>query len=87
MDGWPQKAYSYAVAHPNNVSKLVIMDYIFAGFLPPEFDQNGPSWFAFHQVPNLLESLVQGKEREYLSWFLLLKAAHPAPITLSLNMD
>jgi pimeloyl-ACP methyl ester carboxylesterase len=64
-----QTAYSYAAAHPDNVSKLVIMEYIFAGFLPPEFGQNGPWWFAFHQVPNLPEVLVQGKEREYLSWF------------------
>jgi hypothetical protein len=36
------------------------MDYIFAGFLPPEFGQNGPWWFAFHQVPDLPEALVQG---------------------------
>lgn len=39
------------------------------GFLPPEFGQNGPWWFAFHQTPNLSEALVQDKEREYLSWF------------------
>jgi pimeloyl-ACP methyl ester carboxylesterase len=64
-----QTAYSYAATHSNNVSKLVIMDYIFAGFLPPEFGQNGPWWFAFHQTPNLPEALVQDKEREYLSWF------------------
>jgi pimeloyl-ACP methyl ester carboxylesterase len=81
MDGWPQKAYSYAVAHPNNVSKLVIMDFIFAGFLPPEFGQKGPSWFAFHQVPNLPETLVQGKEREYLSWFYKGLAYNPDAIT------
>jgi triacylglycerol esterase/lipase EstA (alpha/beta hydrolase family) len=29
-----QTAYSYAAAHPNNVSKLVIMDFIFPGFVP-----------------------------------------------------
>jgi len=29
-----QTAYSYAAAHPNNVSKLVIMDFIFPGFIP-----------------------------------------------------
>src|SRR6478672_11000825 len=39
-----QTAYSYAATHPNNVSKLVIMDYIFPGFLPPQFGQNGPWW-------------------------------------------
>ena len=51
-----QTAYSYAAAHPNNVSKLVIMDFIFPGFIPPEFGENGPWWFTFHQTPNLPES-------------------------------
>ncbi len=75
-----QTAYSYAPAHPNNVTKLVIMDYIFAGFLPPEFGENGPWWFAFHQTPNLPEALVQGKEREYLSWFYKGLAYNPDAI-------
>ena len=76
-----QTAYSYAAAHPNNVSKLVIMEYIFAGFLPPELGENGPWWFSFHQVPNLPETLVQGKEREYLSWFYKGIAYNPNAIT------
>jgi pimeloyl-ACP methyl ester carboxylesterase len=57
-----QTAYSYAAAHPNNVSKLVIMDSAFPGFLPPEFSGNGPWWFAFHQTSDLPEALVEGKE-------------------------
>jgi pimeloyl-ACP methyl ester carboxylesterase len=76
-----QTAFSFAAAHPNNVSKLVIMDYIFAGFLPPAFGQNGPWWFSFHQVPDLPEALVQGKEREYLSWFYEGLAYNPEAIT------
>jgi pimeloyl-ACP methyl ester carboxylesterase len=76
-----QTAYSYAATHPNNVSKLVIMDYIFAGFLPPEFDLNGPWWFAFHQVPNLPEAIVKGHEREYLSWFYKGLAFNPNAVT------
>jgi pimeloyl-ACP methyl ester carboxylesterase len=76
-----QTAYSYAAIHPDNVSRLVIMDYIFAGFLPPEFGQNGPWWFAFHQTPNLPESIIQGKEREYLSWFYKNLAYNPEAIT------
>jgi pimeloyl-ACP methyl ester carboxylesterase len=59
-----QTAFSYAEIHPNNVSKLVIMDYIFPGFPPPQFGQNGPWWFIFHQVPNIPEFLVEGKERD-----------------------
>jgi pimeloyl-ACP methyl ester carboxylesterase len=76
-----QTAFSYAETHPNNVSKLVIMDYIFSGFLPPQFGQNGPWWFTFHQVPNLPEFLVEGKEREYISSFVKMLAYNPSAIT------
>jgi pimeloyl-ACP methyl ester carboxylesterase len=76
-----QTAYSYAAAHPNNVSKLVIMDFPFPGFLPPEFGENGPWWFAFQQTPNLPEALVEGKEREYVSWFFKGLAYNPSAIT------
>jgi pimeloyl-ACP methyl ester carboxylesterase len=65
-----QTAYSYAATHPNNVSKLVIMDYIFAGFLPPEFGQNGPWWFAFHQVLNLPETLYKVKSENTFLGFI-----------------
>ena len=76
-----QTAYSYAAAHPNNVSKLVIMDFPFPGFLPPEFGENGPWWFAFYQVPDLPEALLEGKEREYISWFMKGLAYNPSAIT------
>jgi pimeloyl-ACP methyl ester carboxylesterase len=76
-----QTAYSYAAAHPNNVTKLVIMDFPFPGFLPPEFGENGPWWFAFQQTPNLPEALVEGKEREYISWFFKGLAYNPSAIT------
>ena len=76
-----QTAYSYAAAHRNNVTKLVIMDFPFPGFLPPEFGENGPWWFAFQQTPNLPEALVEGKEREYISWFFKGLAYNPSAIT------
>jgi pimeloyl-ACP methyl ester carboxylesterase len=76
-----QTAYSYATDHPTNVSKLVLMDFPFPGFLPASFGQNGPWWFAFQQVPNLPESLVQGKEREYISWFFQGLAYNPSAVT------
>lgn len=57
------------------------MDYIFPGFLPPQFGQNGPWWFTFHQVPNLPEFLVEGKEREYISSFVKMLAYNPSAIT------
>jgi pimeloyl-ACP methyl ester carboxylesterase len=76
-----QTAYSYAAAHPNNVSKLVIMDFIFPGFIPQSFGSNGPWWFSFHQTPDIPEALVQGKEREYLTWFYKGLAYNPYAIT------
>jgi pimeloyl-ACP methyl ester carboxylesterase len=76
-----QTAFSYAANHPDNVTKLVIMDFPFPGFLPPEFGENGPWWFAFHQTPDLPEALVEGKEREYISWFLKGLAYNPSAIT------
>jgi pimeloyl-ACP methyl ester carboxylesterase len=76
-----QTAYSYAAAHPNNVSKLVLMDFPFPGFLPTAFGQNGPWWFAFYQTPDIPETLIDGKEREYLSWFYRGLAYNPEAIT------
>jgi pimeloyl-ACP methyl ester carboxylesterase len=76
-----QTAYSYAAAHPNNVSKLVLMDFPFPGFLPPEFGTNGPWWFAFYQTPDIPEALLEGKEREYISSFMKGLAYNPSAIT------
>jgi pimeloyl-ACP methyl ester carboxylesterase len=73
-----QTAYSYAADHPSNVSNLVIMDFPFPGFLPASFGQNGPWWFAFSQVPDLLELLIHGKEKEYISWFFKELAYNPS---------
>lgn len=76
-----QPAYSYAAAHPNNVSKLVLMDFAFPGFLPPEFGPNGPWWFSFYQTPDVPEYLIEGKEKEYLSWFIRGLEYNPTAIT------
>jgi pimeloyl-ACP methyl ester carboxylesterase len=75
-----QTAYSYAAAHPNNVSKLVIMDFTFPGYMPPP-GSTGRWWVSFHQTPDIPEALVQGKEKEYLSWFYKGLAYNPSAIT------
>jgi pimeloyl-ACP methyl ester carboxylesterase len=72
-------AYSYAAAHPNNVSKLVILDAPVPGFFPPGAE-DCCWWFTFHQTPDVSETLTAGKEREYLSWFYKL-AYNPEAIT------
>jgi len=74
-----QTAYSYATIHPNNVSKLVILDVPLAGFSPPGLE-NCCWWFSFHQTPDIPEALTAGKEREYLSWFYRF-AYNPEAIT------
>jgi pimeloyl-ACP methyl ester carboxylesterase len=75
-----QTAYSYAAAHPNNVSKLVIMEFAFPGFFPPGFE-GITWWFGFHQTPDIPEMLTFGKEKEYLSWFYKGLAYNPYAIT------
>jgi pimeloyl-ACP methyl ester carboxylesterase len=70
-------AYSYAASHPNNVSKLVILD---VPPLPPPGFENCCWWFRFHQTPDVPEALTAGKEREYLSWFYRF-AYNPEAIT------
>jgi pimeloyl-ACP methyl ester carboxylesterase len=75
-----QTAYSYAVAHPNNVSKLAVVDFIFPGSLYEELITE-PWWFAFHRTLDLPEALVAGNEREYLSWFYRQLAYNPYSIS------
>lgn len=57
------------------------MDFIFPGFIPREFGENGPWQTAFHQTTNLPESIVEGKERQYLLWFYNGLAYNPDAIT------
>ncbi|MGH9974427.1 MAG: alpha/beta fold hydrolase [Nitrososphaeraceae archaeon] len=75
-----QTAYSYAAIHPDNVSKLVIMDAVFPGFFPPNFE--GACWWcSFHQTRDVPELLTAGNEREYLSWHYLGLAYNPEAIS------
>jgi pimeloyl-ACP methyl ester carboxylesterase len=78
-----QTAYSYAAIHPNNVSKLVIMDYVFPGFYPPNLEGVCCWWFSFHQTRDVPELLTSGNEREYLSWHYRGLAYNPEAITES----
>ncbi len=78
-----QVAYSYAAAHPTEVKKLVVIDYTFSGFsLPGKM----PTWWSvFHQVPDIPEALVQGKEMMYLSWFYHNLAYNPSAVISDIN--
>jgi pimeloyl-ACP methyl ester carboxylesterase len=74
-----QVAYSYAAAHPAEVKKLAVMELTIPGFPPPG---RMPIWWGiFHQVPDVPEALVQGKEMMYLSWFFRGLTYNPSAIT------
>ena len=74
-----QVAYSYAAVHLTEVNKLVVMDLTMPGFEPAGMM---PIWWSsFHQTPDIPETLVQGKEMMYLSWFYRNLAYNPSAIT------
>ena len=62
-------AFALACAIPNSVRTLSILDVTIPG-IGPDISQGGRRWHhAFHMTPELPETLVQGREREYLGWF------------------
>ncbi|TCL03052.1 alpha/beta fold hydrolase [Sodalis ligni] len=76
-------AYSYSALFGNEVRRLVLLDAGIPGITLPDALPTAPqrawrTWhFAFHAVPDLPETLITGKEREYLNWFLRRKTANP----------
>jgi pimeloyl-ACP methyl ester carboxylesterase len=66
-------AYAYAAAHPAEVRKLAILDVAIPGSGLEKLGglrPGGGLWHvAFHNVRDLPEELVAGRERTYLSWF------------------
>jgi pimeloyl-ACP methyl ester carboxylesterase len=72
-------SYPYAAEYPSEVEKLVVMESPIPPFLPPG---RLPSWWnIFNQVPDVPEFLVEGREREFLSWFYDNEAYNSAAIT------
>ena len=64
-------AYSYALAHREQVMKLAVMETLPSqDFLAVQAALPQNLWFTwFHRVAELPEELVAGRERIYLSWF------------------
>jgi pimeloyl-ACP methyl ester carboxylesterase len=80
-------AYTYAALFGDEVTKLALLDAGIPGITLPDALPSAPerawrTWhFAFHAVPDLPETLIAGKERAYLDWFLRRKTANPQSFT------
>ncbi|CAB3787372.1 alpha/beta fold hydrolase [Paraburkholderia fynbosensis] len=80
-------AYPYAALFNNEVRRLALLDAGIPGITLPDALSIAPerawrTWhFAFHMLPDLPETLITGKEREYLDWFLRRKTANPDTFT------
>lgn len=67
-------SYAFAAQYPDKVRRLVLIDAAIPGLTPPEAYKLSPTtmhktWhFAFNYIPGLSETLVIGREREFLSW-------------------
>ncbi|WP_035657047.1 alpha/beta hydrolase [Bradyrhizobium sp. STM 3809] len=76
-------AYPYAALFGDEVKSLALLDAGIPGVTLPEAlpftpDRAWRTWhFAFHVVADLPEMLIQGRERDYLAWFLRRKSANP----------
>jgi pimeloyl-ACP methyl ester carboxylesterase len=73
-------AFSYAAAHPSEVRRLVILDVPITGIGQP-LNSTRLWHIPFHMVRDIPETLVEGKEREYLTWFYSNYSYNPAAIT------
>lgn len=73
-------AFALASMHPDEVTKLAIVDVVIPGD-GGEFSEGGRRWHhQFHITPDLPEALVQGRERIYLQWFYQTFAYKPGAI-------
>ncbi|MGQ0662383.1 MAG: alpha/beta fold hydrolase [Pseudomonadota bacterium] len=74
-------AYALAAADPGAVRRLVIVDVVIPGDGGDTFSQGGRRWHhAFHQILDLPEALIAGRERIYYAWFYRNWAARPDAI-------
>jgi len=72
-------AFSLALKHQSRLRGLALLDAGIPGITLPDAIPTDPerawkTWhFAFHLVPDLPETLLTGREREYVGWFLKVK--------------
>jgi pimeloyl-ACP methyl ester carboxylesterase len=79
-------AFSLALKYEEHLHGLALLDAGIPGITLPEAVPTDPArawktWhFAFHVVPGLPETLLTGREREYVDWFLKAKTLSPTAI-------
>ncbi|MFE9572706.1 alpha/beta fold hydrolase [Streptomyces sp. NPDC006692] len=76
-------AFSLALNHESHLRGVALLDAGIPGITLPQAIPTDPAqawktWhFAFHLVPDLPETLLAGRERDYVAWFLKAKALDP----------
>lgn len=76
-------AFSLALRFESHLRGLALLDAGIPGItlpdaVPTDPEQAWKTWhFAFHLVPDLPETLLAGREREYVGWFLTAKSLSP----------
>lgn len=76
-------AFSLALEHEERLHGVALLDAGIPGIslpdaIPTDPDRAWKTWhFAFHLVPDLPEALLAGRERDYVDWFLRVKALSP----------
>lgn len=76
-------AFSLALTHEERLHGVALLDAGIPGItlpdsIPTDPDRAWKTWhFAFHLVPELPETLLSGRERDYVDWFLKAKSLAP----------
>ncbi|WP_411146834.1 alpha/beta fold hydrolase [Streptomyces sp. x-80] len=76
-------AFSLALQFESQLRGVALLDAGIPGIslpeaIPTDPDRAWKTWhFAFHLVPDLPETLLAGRERDYVGWFLKVKALSP----------
>ena len=80
--------YAYAAEWPGDVRRLAVFDAALPGITPPppagipSAEANVKTWhLAFNRLDDLPEILLQGRERELLTWLFRTKSTRPWTIT------
>ena len=79
--------YAYAAEWPADVKRLAVFDAALPGISPPPAAgiptaEASKTWhFAFNRLDDLPELLLQGRERQFLTWLFRAKAVRPWTIT------